>query len=434
MCGIAGFVNFDFSHPYFETIHQTQFHRGPDFQSDLVYQNFRLYHQRLSIIDTTSEANQPFQKHDLALVFNGEIYNYKQLRSLLISSYGVEFFTSSDTEVLLEVMRIFGPKGLAKVRGMYSFALLNKTNKELLIVRDPFGIKPLFYFFDGLKLAFASELKTLIKAPDFSKELNPLSLVSATDLLWVPGTESIFKNVKKLPPGSYGLYNSKTGFTVKKHYTHDYQQREITEAETIDRLDEVLSDSITKHLEADVPVSAFLSGGLDSSLISVIAHKHQPLSTYSIAFSKKDKTVEQMPDDAKYAKILAEKFGFQHNEIVITPDIVNELPKMVYHLDEPLGDPAAINTYLISKAAKQNGVKVLLSGMGADEIFFGYRRQKATLIAEKYKLLPPPIRQLLRSSANVLPVRFGNNGLKPVRWAQRFLSFADLPTPDARRT
>jgi len=185
---------------------------------------------------------------------------------------------------------------------------------------------------------------------------------------------------------------------------------------------------------ADVPVSAFLSGGIDSSLIAVLAQKHNTaLSTYTISTSDKDKRIEQMPEDEKYAAFLAEKFNFDHHEILIQSDVTLDLPKAVSFLDEPIGDPAAINTYLICNAARQKGVKVLLSGMGADELFFGYRRQKATLMAMQYRRLPGFLRYLIGRGVKLLPAKMGNRGFKLGRWSKRFLSFADLPLHEAYR-
>jgi len=193
-----------------------------------------------------------------------------------------------------------------------------------------------------------------------------------------------------------------------------------------------MEETIQRHMVADVPVSSFLSGGLDSSLISVMASKINPsLSTYTIAVSVKDKKVELMPEDEKYARQLAKQFQFDHHELEIVPDIIKALPDIVYTLDEPIGDPAAINTYLICREARSKGVKVLLSGMGADEILFGYRRQKATLIAERFKRLPDFIRSPFKFITKKLPVKSAGKGRKITRWAKRFLSFAELPTEEA---
>ncbi len=426
MCGIAGFLNFDYAHSYFEKVNQIQQHRGPDAQSSFQSENVKLYHQRLSIIDITEAANQPFEKDGLVIIFNGEIYNYRILRENL-RQQGISFSTSSDTEVLLELFRLKGASCLDDLEGMFAFCIYDKQSKTIFLARDPFGIKPLFYYSKGNQFAFASELKTLTKIPGIDKTLNFNSLTASLNYLWIPGNESMFQEIQKLPPGNFTTIDIKGNFHLTPYYSPSNLITFSHEQEAVDILDEILQKSVTRHLEADVPVSAFLSGGLDSSLLSVLAHKQQPLSTYSIAISQQDKKVEQMPDDAKYARILADKYGFVHHELEINPSITDELPHMVYHLDEPIGDPAAINTYLISKAARDNGVKVLLSGMGADELFFGYRRQMATLLALKYQQAPKFLRNIFGKTSNALPVKLG----KHVRWAKRFLTFADLAPADA---
>ncbi|MTI38028.1 asparagine synthase (glutamine-hydrolyzing), partial [Fulvivirga lutimaris] len=430
MCGIAGFLNFDFNDSYFDQVNFLQQHRGPDAQNSYQNENLKLFHQRLSIIDISDAANQPFEKDGLVVVFNGEIYNYKSLRKKL-SSTGVYFSTTSDTEVLLELYRAKGADCLNDLKGMFAFAIYDKRSGNLFVARDPFGIKPFFFYSNGNQFAFASELKTLVKAPGVNKALNLNSLTASLNYLWIPGNDSMFSSIEKLPAGHYAIVGQKGKIELKQYYKPSTLIRFSNENEAIEAIDIALQNSVKRHLEADVPVSAFLSGGLDSSLLSVLAGKHQPLSTYSIAITQKDKNIEQMPDDAKYARQLAKQHGFEHHEIQIDPSITDELPHMVYHLDEPIGDPAAINTYLISKAARDNGVKVLLSGMGADELFFGYRRQMATLLALKYQNIPKPLRSLVKATANVLPVKIGSRGIKPVRWAQRFFSFANLSPADA---
>ena len=206
----------------------------------------------------------------------------------------------------------------------------------------------------------------------------------------------------------------------------------MNEKDIINDVANMVETSVKRHMVADVPVSSFLSGGLDSSLIAVLAKKHNDkLSTYTISTLLKDKKIEQMPDDEKYANIVANTFHLDHNVIQISPDILKELPHIVRTLDEPIGDPAAINTYLICKAARQKGVKVLLSGMGADEIYFGYRRQKATLLAVKYNKLPGFVKSTTAMLVNMLPVKMFGNGFKLGRWAKRFISFATLPIDQA---
>ncbi|MCH8234456.1 MAG: asparagine synthase (glutamine-hydrolyzing) [Bacteroidetes bacterium] len=431
MCGIAGFLNYDYRHDYFRKVNRIQIHRGPDHQGTWFAGPVALFHQRLSIIDLSEKANQPFEKEGLVIIYNGEIYNYPELRKELKESRGINFITHSDTEVILELYRIHGEGCLRLLRGMYAFAIVDIQKKSLFLARDPLGIKPLFYASQGEKFAFASELKTLVSSPDFSKKINTYALAGSMNYLWVPGNDCIFGGCNKLPAGHFLKADHNGNTQIQQYYQPDTRIEDYDEEELIDLLDHQISDSVNKHMVADVPVSAFLSGGLDSSLISVLARNKGPLTTYTIKIAGKDKKAEQMPDDSLFARKVAKKFDLDHHEIEISPEITRELPHIIYHLDEPLGDPAAINTYLICKAAKENGSKVLLSGMGADELFFGYRRQKALLLALKYRKIPKSIRKIVSSGLQYMPVKIGNRGIKPVRWAKRFESFANLPEPDA---
>lgn len=433
MCGIAGFTGFKNNGILAEHANIIQHHRGPDNQQIWNDENIALAHSRLSIIDLTEAGNQPLVKDNLVIVFNGEIYNYKELQQKLEEEKQVKFISSSDTEVVLEMYRHYGASSLDQFIGMFAFAIYNKTSKATFIARDHFGIKPLFYTIINDGFAFSSELKTLTKVPGFDKTINSKSLVSCLNYLWVSGNETMFKNCFKLPPAHYLIYTKNEGVKIKKYWElDDNVQIENNENNVVNDLEEIIEASVMRHMVADVPVSSFLSGGLDSSLIAALAKKkNKQLSTYTISTLRKDKKAEQMPDDEKYANIVAKKFHLDHHTIQITPDILKEFPKMVATLDEPIGDPAAINTYLICKAARERGVKVLLSGMGADEIFFGYRRQKATLIAARYNKLPGFIKNQIAAIVKRLPVKIGSRGFKFGRWAKRFISFANLPVEEA---
>ncbi|HMK03574.1 MAG TPA: asparagine synthase (glutamine-hydrolyzing) [Ferruginibacter sp.] len=431
MCGLAGFIGFKDNADLAAKANCVQQHRGPDNQAVWHDDHIAFAHQRLSIIDLSEAANQPFHKHNLVGIFNGEIYNYKELQEKLKIEKQVTFTTSSDTEVVLEMFRHYGYSCLDHFLGMFAFAVYNKDTHDLFIVRDHFGIKPLFYTQINGAFAFSSELKTLAAIPGFNKSINAKSLVSCLNYIWISGNETMFNGCFKLPPAHYMTYSKTNGIKLVKYW--DLPDNVDTKLSAdIDRAAEevanVMEASVKRHMVADVPVSSFLSGGLDSSLISVLAKKtNEHLSTYTIGTDDKDKKVEKMPDDEKYASQLAALHHFDHNIITISPDILKDLPHMVKHLDEPIGDPAAINTYLICKAAKAKGVKVLLSGMGADEIFFGYRRQKATLMAQRFNRLPKPLKYLTSKVVNMLPVKISGKGFKFGRWAKRFMSFATMP-------
>ena len=437
MCGIAGFINFDEGLSLAHEVNRLQAHRGPDHHGVWQQDNVTLAHQRLSIIDLSARSNQPLVKEGLVIIFNGEIYNYASLRSDLESKYQTKFITSGDTEVVLEMYRVMGLACFDHFIGMFAFALYDLEKKALLLARDHFGIKPMFLYRKENRFAFASELKSLTGLSGFSKEINFNSLVAAANYVWVPGNESIFQSVTKLPPGHFAFLNCGSkdlGIEIRQYFSLKEEHSELSEEETIEQLRWHLDKTVERHMVADVPVSSFLSGGLDSSLISVLARKRtNALSTFTIATRSKDKKIEKMPDDERYAMSLSRQFGFDHTEVPIDAGIIDMLPSMVRILDEPLGDPAAINTFLICKRAREKGVKVLLSGMGADEIFFGYRRQQATLLAARYQALPSVVKKLTRTTVNALPVRIGSHGIKVTRWGKRFLDFADLPLEQSYR-
>lgn len=433
MCGIAGFINFKKNAELARKANEIQKHRGPDSQD--VWSNgfLALAHQRLSIIDLNSRSDQPLVKEDFVIIYNGEVYNYLELKNEYLSD--IDFISNSDTEVVLEMYKKFGVNALDYFVGMFSFVIYNQIENKVFAARDHFGIKPFYFYKKDDKLAFASELKTLSKLVPNTKKINTKALIASLNYLWIPGNETIFKDFSKLPPAHYLTFDvSNSIFEINEYWTLPTKMKDYNEDELIEKLSVKFDDVIKRHMIADVPVSSFLSGGLDSSMIAVAASKiNKNISTYTIGTTTEDKKIESMPDDEKYAKLLADLNNFDHNEIIINSDITNMLPTMVKTLDEPIGDPAAINTFLICKAARKKGVKVLLSGMGADEIFCGYRRQKALLFAQNYKKLPRFIRILIKSIVNSLPVKIANRGLRLSRWSKKFISFAEMPDEQAYR-
>ena len=434
MCGLAGFINFENAKELAFRSNFIQKHRGPDSQA-VWTDNFTAFsHQRLSIIDLDSRSDQPFIKDDFVIVYNGEIYNYKELKSKYLSK--VKFLTTSDTEVVLEMYRKFNEKALDYFEGMFAFVIYNTSQNKLFAARDHFGIKPFYYYFKKNRFAFSSELKTLSKLVSDSKTINRKALVSSLNYLWIPGNETIFKEFSKLPPAHFIKLDTLTfNFELKQYWKLPAKLDVQTEKKIIDKLSSEFDKTIRKHMISDVPVSSFLSGGLDSSMISVAASKiNKFISTYTIGTSTKDKKVENMPNDEKYAKKLADLHSFDHNEIILSSDITKMLPEMVKTLDEPIGDPAALNTFLICKAARDKEVKVLLSGMGADEIFCGYRRQKALLIAQTYKKLPSLLRKIIKKIVDVIPVKIAGFGIRFSRWSKKFISFAEMNEEEAYRT
>ncbi|RXH16956.1 asparagine synthase (glutamine-hydrolyzing) [Bradyrhizobium guangzhouense] len=437
MCGILGTIGYpEFGAP-FEALLDHLAHRGPDaagiFEHRLADQSVRLGHRRLSIIDLSESANQPFRKDAMVLVFNGEIYNYRDLRSEL-ETYGVNFRTHSDTEVVLEAWRLWGAESLSRLRGMFAFAIYDERSGRLVLARDPFGIKPLFVLRRGSSLAFASELKALrpLLGPDDA--IDDPALMASLVYGWVPDDFCMYRHVTKVRPGAW-LERGIDG-SVAEHVYWDPRQEMVEQGPQpfdVEELRSVLKDSVSAHMVADVPVASFLSGGLDSSLISVLARKQvDRLDCFTIAFREEDQKFERMPDDLTYARQIAKSADLNLHEILISPDVADMLPKMVRTLDEPIGDGAAINAYLICKAARDLGIKVLLSGMGADEIFAGYRRHYACMLATRYRRLPALVRSgLIEPLADLLPAAGSSRGYRTFRWAKRFIKFASLPEEQA---
>jgi len=439
MCGILGVYNLPVPVDRIAAMSAAIAHRGPDAVGSYTHEgpghHVSLGHRRLSIIDLSEAANQPFAKDGLVLVFCGEVYNYRALRREL-SEAGASFRTSSDTEVLLEAWRHWGPECLQRLRGMFAFALFDERTGTLVLARDHFGIKPLFYARREGGLVFASELKALKPALGERWDIDLSAVVASLMYYWVPEEHCAIAGVEKLPPGCW-LEITPDG---RQHLRRFYDLREQLDRSAdrevdVSALRTVLEDSVAAHLVADVPVSTFLSGGLDSSLLTVLATRHnRDIDSYTISFRSEDRRLEAMPDDLAYARKLAGRHGIRLHEIEIAPDVADLLPRMVHTLDEPIGDAAAINAYLICKAARDAGVKVLLSGMGADELFGGYRKHYASLLAARYRRLPGLLRHgVVEPVVTRLPVAGRRRGYRSVRWAKRFVAFANLPEEAAFR-
>jgi asparagine synthase (glutamine-hydrolysing) len=438
MCGIAGCYAQPDGRKLVDLMTDRIAHRGPDAAGMWNHEDGRvtveLGHRRLSIIDLSAAANQPFSKDGLTLVYNGELYNFKALRTEL-TIRGTRFVTRSDTEVVLEAWRAWGPRALDRFRGMFAFALFDERSGELVLARDPLGIKPLYYYPRGSGVVFASELKALVTAAGHELRIEPGALIASMLYYWLPEQRCAIAGVRKLPGGSWACFRPDGKHTVH-HYWRVAEVAAQAAAGPPADLGPVIEESVAAHLVADVPVSSFLSGGLDSSIVTVLGHQGTAgVDAYTIAFRPEDQRAEAMPDDAVYARKVAARFGIDLHEIEISPDIVNLLPQIVDVLDEPIGDAAAINTFLMCQAARERGVKVILSGMGADELFGGYRKHLACLIAGRYGRLPAPARSLARFAVDRAPVAAGGRGLRYARWAKRFLTFAELPEePRFRRS
>ena len=436
MCGISGLVGIESSDSIKRMV-EVQSHRGPDDSGiNILNQNPSVYfgHNRLSIIDLSSRGHQPMFNEDksLCLVYNGEVYNFLQIKEEL-KNHGYSFFSRTDAEVILKAYDCWGIECLSKFNGMFAFGLYDGRRKKIILARDHLGIKPLYYWSRGGLFAFASEIKALLQVKEIREtvSLDLESFVSYVSLMWAPYTKTPFRSINRLPQGTFMELDVNTGkYEIKKFWELEVKKQNIPFEQTKREVFDLLSQSVKRQMIADVKVGAFLSGGLDSSAITVLMSRNtsEPIEAFTIAFSEEDQKLEAMMDDYKYAQELSEKFGFHLNKIEISSkDVLSLLPKIVYHLDEPVGDAAAINTYLIARLAKENGVTILLSGQGSDEIFGGYRKYLASILLERYKKLAPHFFQaLVERILRKLPVAAGGRGIRQTRWMKRTL----LDKPD----
>ena len=386
-------------------------HRGPDAEGTYCSQGLGLGFRRLTIIDLSEQGNQPLfsENRRYSLVFNGEIYNYKELREDLIA-HGYQFQSRTDSEVLVHGYACYGPKLLSKLRGMFAFAIWDNVERTLFLARDPFGIKPLYYSCntkDG-SFIFASEIKSFLAYPAFVKELNRDALFSYFNFQYSAWESTFFRGVYKLLPGHYLLIKPETlkaYSTPDKplqtetyfHFTFDYSRR-TNENDLVEELRQRLRESVQLHLQSDVEVGAFLSGGVDSSYIAALS---RPQHTFSVGFAG---YAGGGFNEIDYAKRLSAKLGIQHHHVDLTAeDCFGILPKLQYHMDEPHGNFSAVPLYFLAKLAKEY-VTVVLSGEGADELFAGYDPYRDSHLAGIYKkMLPAACRRFNRKFINLIP-------------------------------
>jgi asparagine synthase (glutamine-hydrolysing) len=406
-------------------------HRGPDDAGTLILREnlVALGHRRLSILDLSPAGHQPMTNEagDKWITYNGEVYNYKEIRARL-EALGHRFRSNTDTEVLLHAYDQWGEACLSMLNGMFAFAIYDQRNRKLFAARDQLGIKPFYYYEKNGLLVFASEIKSILANPMVQTGPDYFALHNPARFHVSPHTG--FASIKKLPPG-FLLEFVDGALSVRPYWDlHASESAKRNEREAIAQLDSLLNESVRGQMIADVPVGVFLSGGLDSSVVSALMRRNttNEVHAFTIRFSEVDQKFEAMPDDSYYARKVASDLGFAYHEFEIQPRVEELLPKLVWHMDEPLSDPAAINTYLISSAAREAGIVVLLNGMGGDEIFGGYRKHLACLGAQTYqRMLPRSVRGILESGARALPVATSGRGLRYARWAKRFLTFASLP-------
>lgn len=402
MCGIAGIVTKrENKKEIIEAMSKRIEHRGPDGEGYFFDGDVALAHRRLSIIDL-STGNQPMFNEDdtVVTVYNGEIYNYVELRDELVKA-GHKFKTKSDTEVLIHGFEEWHTDLPKYLRGMFAFAIYDKKSNELFLARDNFGIKPLYYTVMDGTFMFASEIKAFLDTPDFKKELNEDILQAYLEFSFVPTNETFFKGVYRLDAGSSLLYKD-GDIKINKYFKLDFKDKEQTFAEAVESISEVMKDSVNRHLLSDVEVGSFLSSGIDSSYIVSLA---KPAKTYTVGYD-----IDKY-DEISYAKDLTEKLGINNTSKVIKMDeYMEEFPKIMYYLDEPTSDPAAISLYFVAKLARRD-VKVVLSGEGADEFFGGYNYYREEVDMKFYNKIPYFIRHFIGKIASLFPEGYGFNFL-----------------------
>ncbi|MBU1198672.1 MAG: asparagine synthase (glutamine-hydrolyzing) [Nanoarchaeota archaeon] len=408
MCGIVGFNWEDKS--LVRRMADAIKHRGPDDAAYFSDSGISFGMRRLSIIDLT-KGIYPLtnENEDIFLVFNGEIYNFQKLRKIL-EEKGHEFKTDCDGEVIIHAYEEYKENFLKLLNGMFAICLYDKKSGELILARDRVGIKPLYYYFEKGNLIFASEIKSMLELSTIKREININSLNQYFALRYNPSYETLFQGINKLPPGHLIKFDlSEKSMIVSKYWDINLEKQSHKSARFYEKkLYELLKDSVKKRLISDVPLGAYLSGGLDSSalvaLMSIIRKEENsdaPIRTYSVGFAKGEKVNETV-----YAKQVSELFGTTHKEFLIEPDVVKLLPKIVWHTDEPMADPALIPVYLLSEAAKKTST-VILTGDGGDEIFGGYdqyRVLKATHSASRI----PLFRSLGPLAMRMIPLKAWN--------------------------
>lgn len=427
MCGIAGFSG-NFDRELLQKMGARLAHRGPDDAGDRLlsasHNRIGLAHRRLSIIDLSAEGHQPMTTHCeccgntteklLWLTYNGELYNYRELRSELMAK-GHHFKSQSDSEILLHLYAEEGPAMLQRLNGIFAFAIYDGRlsgqkngvqSGDLFLARDGIGVKPLYYTETASGFLFASELKALLACNEVKRNIDPVAIHYYLAYLWCPGQKTALSAVNKLEPGEALLVRN--GRLAKRWYFYDFPYRgsptQTSEEEIIVKLDQLFTQAVERQLVADVPIGAFLSGGLDSSAIVAAVRKlkpHDTINCYTIGFHEGMES-EGNPNDLPYAKSVAKHLNVRHHILETEADIIQHLQRMIYHLDEPQADPAPIHVLLIAEAARRDGIKVLLSGAGGDDIFSGYRRHQTVYAETVWKWMPMFMRHGLSNYANKL--------------------------------
>ena len=405
MCGICGKLNFDRGEPVDIGLIRSMMdlirHRGPDGGGHYVSGQIGLGHRRLSIIDL-STGDQPMSNEDntIWVVYNGEIYNFPELRDELIKQ-GHTFKSTTDTEVIIHQYEEKGAECVESFRGMFAFALWDEPKKTLLLARDRVGIKPLYYAHRGGSLVFSSEIKSILADPSVKKSFNYCAIDRFITHYYLPGRETLFEGINKLEPGHYLIARDAT-IEVRKYWDLKFPdvRKDWSFNEAVTNLRSLLRRTVKDHMISDVPVGVLLSGGVDSTGVLRYAAEQaeQPLHTFTIGFEG-----QQFSDERPYARLASKRYGTRHQEITMSPgDFQNFLPRYVWHMEEPVCEPPAVALYFVSQLARESSVKVLLSGEGGDEAFGGYQTYRNLVLLEGLKAFFGPAKWLLRSGLKTL--------------------------------
>ena len=423
MCGFVGKLYLCGEKPVESDLIQSMMdiiiHRGPDGQGKYVHGPVGLGHCRLSIIDLNT-GDQPICNEDKTVwvVYNGEIYNFSELRNDL-ELRGHKFKSSTDTEVIVHLYEEYGAESVERLRGMFAFALWDERKQTLLLARDRVGIKPLYYINTGKALLFASEIKSLLVDPTVVARINPLGIDRFLTYYYLPGSETLFEGIHKLNPGHYMTVSK--GQMVKRQYwdlNFETQPRWTRFNEATKALQELLRRVVKDHMISDVPVGVLLSGGVDSTgvLHYAVEQTNQQIHTFTIGFED-----EEFSDERPFAKVVSQHYGTLHQDITMSAkDFHDFLPKYVWHMEEPIFEPPAVALYFISRLARESSVKVLLSGEGGDEAFGGYQNYRNLLLLEYLKSAFGPAKELLRFGLQVI----GQAGWKRIG---RYKNFIQMP-------
>ncbi|HJV31755.1 MAG TPA: asparagine synthase (glutamine-hydrolyzing) [Bacillales bacterium] len=436
MCGFIGCVH-DKTQTYnddqkqqFKNMNDIITHRGPDDDGFYYDDHIQFGFRRLSIIDIES-GHQPltYENERYWIIFNGEIYNYVELREELLKE-GLTFATSSDTEVIIALFSHFKEKAVEKLRGMFAFVIWDKQEQSLYGARDPFGIKPFFYLEDGERTLFASEKKSILLALE-NDVLNYDSLQHYLTYQFVPEPRTLSEGINKLEPGHYFTKKIGAKMEIKRYWKAHFSPIQKSEADFTKEIRDILFDSVKMHMRSDVPVGSFLSGGIDSSIIASIAKEYHPaIKTFSVGFERNGFS------EIDVAKETAEKLGVENISYVITPEeYMNEIPKIMWHMDDPLADPACVPLYFVAREARKH-VTVVLSGEGADELFGGYNIYREPQDLEVFNKIPRIGKCLLKGIANMMPAgvkgkSFIERGVTPME--ERYIGNAKMFTEEEKR-